>query len=180
MTNIWLWHRSLLDRHVSSTFRRSSTGYSACASTVSVLDSTFWLDSTLKIDPASPAINKTAVPRIGESCLWQKSTTLRRTLVGWLEFNGTFSRKRLYRALEELKLRRRQIVHPCIPIWRPLKILPPTNKPRPRQSFTITPISRTAAEISKNFKTSTYLAFWGKHLGYRRVLYIFRERPSTC
>jgi len=34
-TNIWFWHRSLLDRHVWSTFGRSSITYSMQASTVS-------------------------------------------------------------------------------------------------------------------------------------------------
>ena len=32
---IWLWHRSLLDRRVSSTFRQWSIGYSTYASSVS-------------------------------------------------------------------------------------------------------------------------------------------------
>jgi len=31
--NIWLWHRSLLERHASSTFQQSSIGYSTCATT---------------------------------------------------------------------------------------------------------------------------------------------------
>ena len=34
-TNIWFWHRSLLDRHVRSTLGRSSIVYSTSASTVS-------------------------------------------------------------------------------------------------------------------------------------------------
>jgi len=33
-TNIWLWRRSLQNRRVSSTFRRSSIGYCTCASSV--------------------------------------------------------------------------------------------------------------------------------------------------
>jgi len=61
-------------------------------------------------------------------------------------------------------------------IWRPLKILPPKwRNSRPEQSSTIVhyfaPIDYTAAEISKNFKTSN---FWGT-TGATATYYTFLE-----
>jgi len=58
-TNIWLWH--LLDRPVSSTFRRWSTGYRTDATSDS-------------LDQQTPSRRS----RVSESCLWHKATKLPR------------------------------------------------------------------------------------------------------